>query len=247
MLALALRALEPGGGLIALAPKDRGGARLRKELVAFGCEVAETARAHHRICHTVRPGAPEGLPKGLDEAIAAGGPQRLERLGLWTQPGVFSWDRPDPGTELLSAALPPLAGRVADLGCGFGALALRVLASAEVSHLDLVDVDRRAIEAARRNLEDPRAAFHWADARRDPDLQDLDFVVMNPPFHEHGREDRGLGLAFIGAAHAMLRKGGALWMVANRRLPYEAELDRLFRQVARKADQGGYKICHAVK
>ena len=33
-LAQALRALKPGGALVALTPKDKGGARLRKELEA---------------------------------------------------------------------------------------------------------------------------------------------------------------------------------------------------------------------
>jgi 16S rRNA (guanine1207-N2)-methyltransferase len=242
VLALALRALRSGAELIALGPKEKGGARLRKELEAFGCEVAETSRAHHRICRTVRP----ETAVGLEAAIAAGGPQRLEGSGLWTQPGVFSWDRPDPGTEELAARLPLLSGRGADLGCGVGALAGRVLASADVEQLELVDIDQRAIEAARRNIEDPRAAFHWADART-ADLRDLDFVVMNPPFHEHGREDRGLGLAFIRAAHRMLRKGGVLWMVANRRLPYEAELAGLFAAVTPRGEGGGYKVLEALK
>jgi 16S rRNA (guanine1207-N2)-methyltransferase len=243
VLALALRALAPGGELVALGPKEKGGSRLRKELEAFGCEVAETSRAHQRICRVARPDA----PAGLEAAIAAGAPQRLPGAGLWTQPGVFSWDRPDPGTEALAARLPALAGRGADLGCGIGVLALRVLGSADVTHLDLVDVDRRAIQAARRNVEDARAAFHWADARTDPDLHELDFVVMNPPFHEQGREDRGLGRNFIRAAHAMLKRGGALWLVANRRLPYEGELDALFTQAASRGEGGGYKVIEARK
>ena len=48
-MALALRAVAPGGAFTALAPNDRGGTRLRKELQAFGCTVEETARRHHRI------------------------------------------------------------------------------------------------------------------------------------------------------------------------------------------------------
>ena len=35
-------------------------------------------------------------------------------------------------------------------------------------------------------------------------LQDLDFVVMNPPFHDGGTEDRSLGEAFIRRAAAVL-------------------------------------------
>ena len=48
VLALALKALKVGGRLDVMAPKDKGGSRLGKELKAFGVEVAETAKAHHR-------------------------------------------------------------------------------------------------------------------------------------------------------------------------------------------------------
>ncbi len=237
-LALSLRALEPGARLTAMAAKDKGGARLRKELESFGCAVEDAGRRHQRICITRRPQA----VAGLEAAIEAGGPRFAEMLGLWTQPGIFSWDRPDPGTQRLLAALPPLTGRGADLGCGAGQLAQRVLAAPEVTHLDLVDLDRRAVDAARRNIDDPRADFHWADARVRPELDGLDFVVMNPPFHDAGAEDKALGQAFIRRAHAMLRKGGVLWLVANRHLPYEAVLTPLFAQVTRAAEDGGFKV-----
>lgn len=241
VLARVLAALRPGGALTALAPKHKGGARLRKELEGFGCAVSEEGRRHQRICQTVRPEA----PAGLGAAIAAGALQYSEALELWTQAGVFSWDRPDPGTERLVAALPPLAGRGADLGCGLGGLARAVLASAEVTHLDLVDIDRRAVDAARRNVADPRAQLHWADARVAPELADLDFVVMNPPFHAGGVEDRGLGQAFIRRAHRVLRRGGAFWLVANRRLPYEGVLRELFARVTAVGEDGAYKIYEA--
>jgi 16S rRNA (guanine1207-N2)-methyltransferase len=242
-LARLLQSLAPGAPLTALAPKDKGGTRLRKELESFGCVVVENARRHQRICQTVRP----EHPLGLEPAIAAGALQFSEALGLWTQPGVFSWDRPDIGTQQLLAVLPTLSGRGADLGCGLGVLARAVLAAGGVTQLDLVDLDRRAIAAARRNVENPRAVFHWADARSAPELSGLDFVVMNPPFHDHGVEDRELGQSFIRRAHRILRPGGALWLVANRHLPYEAVLRELFRRVTPHGEGAGFKICEARK
>jgi len=244
VLAHALRILHPGGALTALAPKDKGGARLRKSLEAFGCEVAEDARRHHRICRCARPAE----PVGLEAAIAAGAPREVPDLGLWSQPGVFSWDRVDPGSALLLRHIPPLAGRGADLGCGLGVLAGRVLEAPAVQAVTLVDIDRRAIAAARRNVTDPRAAFAWADVRKAGVVPgELDFVVMNPPFHDGGAEDRSLGLAFIAAAAQALRRGGKLWLVANRGLPYEAALQAAFAQVDRKAEAQGYKIYEARK
>lgn len=243
VLALALRALAPGGRLDVMAPKDKGGSRLGKELKAFGLDVADSPKAHHRRCIALRP---ETLT-GVDEAVTAGAMRFDETLGAWTRPGIFAWDRIDMGTALLAQRLPSLRGAGADLGSGFGALATVVLRSPEVSGLTLIDLDRRAVEAARKNVADPRARFEWADVRTLPETGDLDFVVTNPPFHDGGAEDRRLGQAFIRKAAGMLKTGGVLWLVANRHLPYEAELNAAFKRVRMVADQGGYKVFEAVK
>jgi 16S rRNA (guanine1207-N2)-methyltransferase len=244
VLAHALRALKPGAPITAFAPKDKGGSRLKKTLQGFGCEVSEEARRHHRFCGAVRPAA----PRDLDQAIAAGAPRIVPSMGLWSQPGVFSWDRPDPGSIRLLEALPALVGRGADLGCGVGLLGQQVLASPKVTALTCVDIDRRAADCARHNLDDPRARVVWADLRRPPEgLADLDFVVMNPPFHDGGAEDRALGTGFIEAAARVLAKRGTCWLVANRHLPYEAALAGAFAAVTLRAEGGGYKIFEARK
>lgn len=244
VLAHALRALKPGAPLTAFAPKDKGGSRLRKTLEAFGCEVIEDARKHHRFGSVKRPA--ELL--SLTASIAAGAPRIVPALGMWSQPGVFSWDRPDPGSARLLEVLPPLKGRGADLGCGVGLLTRGVLASPAVTALACADIDRRAVACAEHNLDDPRVSVVWADVRRPLDgLGDLDFVVMNPPFHDGGAEDRALGVAFIAAASRMLAKRGVCWLVANRHLPYEAALADAFSTVAVKAEGGGYKIFEARK
>jgi 16S rRNA (guanine1207-N2)-methyltransferase len=242
-MALALRALAPGGSLTVLAPKDKGGSRIAKELRGFGCNSTETSRRHHRICTGERP----ALPAGLEEALTEGNPRRDETLGLWTWPGVFSWNRHDPGSALLEQNVPPLGGRGADFGCGIGILARAILASPKVEHLAMLDIDRRAIEMAARNVDDPRAELRWADIRTGTELKGLDFVVMNPPFHDGGTEDQSLGQTFIRRAAEALRPGGVLWLVANRHLPYEAVLKSLFKRVTPKIEANGYKIYEAVK
>lgn len=243
VLAHALRALAVEGRLTVFGPKDRGGLRLRKELEAFGCVVGESSKKHNRICVALRPEAPIGLQEAIDTGAA-----RRATDDLWTQPGVFSWDRLDPGTALLLKTLPALSGAGADFGCGIGWLSRSVLASPKVTKLTLIDLDRRAIDAACRNIEDPRADFVWGDVRQiAPTLGALDFVVTNPPFHETGGEDRSLGQAFIRTAAASLRKGGDLWLVANRHLPYEAILAEHFAKVRLAGETNGYKVYEARK
>ena len=244
-LALALKALKPGGRLDAMAPKDKGGSRLGKELKAFGLDVAETAKAHHRRCVVIRPETVD--EPAIEAAIQDGGPRIVPGLEAWSQPGIFAWDRIDAGSALLAQHLPALKGEGVDLGCGYGALATVALRSSTVTKLKLVDIDRRAIRAARQNIEDPRAKVWWADVRTLDAQDDKDFVISNPPFHDGGAEDRRLGQAFIRKAAELLKKGGLAWIVANRHLPYEAELNAAFRRVRLVADAGGYKLFEAVK
>ncbi|MGI9169881.1 MAG: class I SAM-dependent methyltransferase [Caulobacteraceae bacterium] len=244
VLAHLLRALRPGGELIALAPKDKGGARLNKELEAFGCAPSESPRRHHRICRVHRPDA----PVGLDAAIAAGALQVVPDLGLWSQPGVFSWNRLDPGSALLLETARDFAGTGADLGCGVGLLGKALLTSPAVAGLTFIDLDRRALAAARRNVDDARAAFVHGDVRSAPgEIDHLDFVIMNPPFHDGGHHDRELGRAFIAAAASGLKAGGRCRLVANVALPYEQSLSAHFREVSLIAQARGYKVLEARK
>jgi 16S rRNA (guanine1207-N2)-methyltransferase len=240
-LATALQALAPGGWLIALGPKDKGGSRIRKELEAFGCAVAEESKNHWRICRTARP----HKLAGVDQALEDGAPRFDEALGLWTQPGIFSWDRIDEGSALLIEALPPLSGHGVDLGCGLGLITRAVLENADVSAVEAVELDARALAAARRNIADPRAHFHWLDVRAGLSFSGLDFVVMNPPFHSGGADDVALGRAFVQQARKVLRPGGELWMVANRHLPYEAELALLFSKVDEMTKSARFKVVRA--
>lgn len=242
-VALALKALAPGGVLTVLAPKDKGGSRLAKELKGFGCAVNETSRRHYRICTCERP----DQLIGIAGAVAEGAPRLDAALRLWTQPGVFSWNRLDPGSALLKENLPALSGKGADFGCGIGILSHAILASPKVEHLVMLDIDRRAAEMARRNVEDTRADIRWGDVRSGVRLSDLDFVVMNPPFHDGGAEDQSLGQSFIRKAAEALRPGGVLWLVANRHLPYEGVLKPLFKRVTPKIEAAGYKIYEAQK
>ena len=93
-LALALRALKPGGLLTALAPKDKGGSRLKGELAAFGCEVDETSKRHHRIGVVRRADS----PTGLEEAIAQGAPKSATSCVRNGRPSVSSARRSAAGS-----------------------------------------------------------------------------------------------------------------------------------------------------
>ena len=170
----------------------------------------------------------------------------LTEGGFWTAPGVFSADGVDLASALLADALPSkLKGHVADLGAGWGFLAAHVLAQEAVKAVHLVEAGHMALDCARHNVTDPRAQFHWADATTWAPAQKMDVVVMNPPFHTGRAAEPAMGQAFVAAAARVLSTGGDLWMVANRHLPYEAELKIRFADVEEIGGDARFKLFHA--
>jgi len=168
--------------------------------------------------------------------------------GFTTVPGVFSADAIDAGSAALVAALPKkLPKRIADLGAGWGYLSKAILANEKVAELHLVEAEHAALDCARKNITDPRAQFHWADATQFRPDAPIDAVIMNPPFHNSRAAEPQIGRAFIAAAANMLKPNGYLWFVANRHLPYEAEAAAHFINVEEIAGNKSFKVIAASK
>ncbi|MFI6576007.1 class I SAM-dependent methyltransferase [Nocardiopsis sp. NPDC050513] len=74
-------------------------------------------------------------------------------LRLRTDRGVFSPDKVDLGTRVLLETVPPPPpeGRLLDLGCGYGPIALTMASRAPGARVLGVDVNARAVGLARRN------------------------------------------------------------------------------------------------
>ena len=166
-----------------------------------------------------------------------------------TYPGVFSADAIDPASQLLAnASAGQLSKRVVDLGAGWGYLTARALQdNPKVTHIDLVEANGDALDCARRNVDDARVEFHWADALTWLPADRADAVIMNPPFHAGRAGDPGLGQSFIARAATLLTPRGTLWMVCNRHLPYEAALARSFASVQELGQDPRFKLFRASK
>jgi 16S rRNA (guanine1207-N2)-methyltransferase len=243
LLAKGLEMLQPGGWLIAAGDNKAGGARLNKTFKEFGLEAGSYSKNRARVAWGKKAGS-----KKVKEALAAGEMQKNE-FGFFSQAGIFGWDKIDKGSEILSKHLPELSGAGADFGCGYGYLSQHALQNGKnIGRLYCIDADARALEASKANLTNfENTEFIWADLTKAPDLKNLDWVVMNPPFHEGKATDTGIGHDFIRSAAKVLKKGGALWMVANSMLPYEKILDEEFFSVKKISEGGGFKVFCAVK
>src|SRR5574344_538412 len=72
-----------------------------------------------------------------------------------TDNGVFSKDGIDFGSRLLLESIPleEVGAKVLDMGCGYGVLGI-VLSKLTNSHIDMVDVNLRAMHLAKRNIDE---------------------------------------------------------------------------------------------
>jgi 16S rRNA (guanine1207-N2)-methyltransferase len=105
-------------------------------------------------------------------------------LELETDSGMFSPGRLDPGTRFLleSELIPPAAGDLLDVGCGYGPIACAMAVRAPDATVWAIDVNERALalcaaNAARAGLANVRAVL--------PDSPDLPAsfaeIWSNPP------------------------------------------------------------------
>ena len=242
--ARALCLLPPGGILALDGARTDGIDSLGRALGAVLPLGGAFSKAHGKVVWTRRP---ETLPPQVAGWAAAAAPAP-NAAGYVTAPGMFSPDAPDPGSIRLAEAIRgKLAGRVADLGAGWGWLAAQALAgNPGLGAIDLFEAEARALDAARINLPDPRASFQWTDVRGlRRAAPGYDAVISNPPFHQGRAAEPDLGAAFIAAAGRILKPGGRFFLVANRALPYEAALGAAFARVQRIAEDGAFKLFRA--
>lgn len=238
-IAEAVAHLAPGTSLWIDGQKTDGIDAVLKEMRKLAPVDEPQSRAHGKIFRVVLPDA-GWLPDDWAACDLQAAP------GFVTRAGVFSADGPDPASVALAAHLPEkLPTRMADLGAGWGWLSAEILKRPGVATLHLIEADATSLDCARRNVTDPRAQFHWADALTFKLAEPVNGVVMNPPFHLGRAADPSLGAGFIRAAAGLLTGAGRLWMVANRHLPYEAALRDSFADVAELGGDTRFKILTA--
>jgi 16S rRNA G1207 methylase RsmC len=169
-------------------------------------------------------------------------------LSLEVAPGIFSPAHVDLGTRVLLRTVPAPRGRVLDIGCGWGPIAITAALMAPDATVTAIDVNERALDLARRNavtagVGDRVVVAHPNDV---PASQTFDTIWSNPPIR--------IGKPALHELLAMwlprLTPGGEAWLVVQRNLGADSLAAWLAEQgwgsVEKVASAKGFRVLRIV-
>ena len=239
--------LAPGAPLWLYGANDEGIKSAAKPMAALlGPVSVVDTRGHCRVLMAKRPADIGALRPTL-----ADWRQRVEfeiagaRASFVTYPGLFAQGRLDAGTRLLLEHLPELRpeSAVLDFGAGMGVVAAAVRTRWPEARLTLVDTDAVALEAARENV--PAAAYETGLGAVHP--ESLDAILSNPPIHDGKQEDHGALEALIRRAPEILRRGGTIEIVVQRRVGAGQLIREVFGDCSVVAEDGVFQVLRAIR
>ncbi len=164
-------------------------------------------------------------------------------LRFFTDNATFSKEHLDEGSRILLETLPKLSGRVADIGCGWGAIGCFAAAMNPEADVHMLDVNQRAVELAARNIREnglENAQAFAGDGRSDLPAG-LDFALLNPPI----RAGKEVIYALFAAAAGALKAEGELYIVIRKNHGAESAqryLQGLFADVERVNREKGFWV-----
>ena len=168
--------------------------------------------------------------------------------GLVSHCASFSALKADQGSVLLTKSLPDsLSGSGADFGSGWGLLSHYILSKPnQIKTLHLVDAELYSLDAARENLAEFAQTinlnYHWHDLTRPLEVQQLDWIISNPPFHDTTGQRSELIDKFFVTAATTLKKGGTLFYVAPKHLKTYTRIPATLGNARQLDESGMYEV-----
>ncbi len=162
-----------------------------------------------------------------------------------TDRGVFSRGKLDRGTRLLIETMNlDRAGRILDLGCGYGPIGIVAARISPDSEVFMVDVNSRAYELARENVRlnrVPNVKVMLGNGFEPVHGTKFDLILCNPPI----RAGKSVVFPLITEAREFLSPDGRLLVVARTKqgsksiLKHMSEVFDLAREIEKG---GGYRV-----
>ncbi|MTH55137.1 methyltransferase [Bacillus mangrovi] len=165
--------------------------------------------------------------------------------------GVFSKNEVDFGSRVLIDAfeMPDAEGSVLDMGCGYGPIGLAVAKKWPERHVDMADVNQRAVDLAKENAELNKvenASVFQSDLFSNAGEKQYAAILSNPPI----RAGKKTVHEILEKSFRHLCSGGELWVVIQKKQgapSAAAKLEEVFGEVDIVLKKKGYYIIRAKK
>lgn len=134
---------------------------------------------------------------------------------FFTDNGVFSKDGLDFGSRLLLENIPleEVGAKVLDMGCGYGVIGV-IINKLTDSHVDMVDVNLRAIHLAERNIKENHCGNcnAFESSCYSNITKKYDTIITNPPI----RAGKKVVYEILMNAKRYLNNNGKLFLVIRK-------------------------------
>lgn len=165
--------------------------------------------------------------------------------------GVFSKSEIDFGSKLLidSIVVPGVEGNVLDVGCGYGPIGLTLAKECPNRRVEMVDVNERALQLARKNSEQNKidnVSIYQSDLLENVKDESFAMIVTNPPI----RAGKKVVHELFEQAYRHLTANGELWIVIQKKQGAPSAIEKLqaiFNEVEVVAKKKGYYIIKSKK
>ncbi|MER2064493.1 MAG: class I SAM-dependent methyltransferase [Alkalibacterium sp.] len=173
-------------------------------------------------------------------------------LKFITDSGVFSKDRVDYGSQVMIEAVDPSVfpnGKVLDMGCGYGPVGLSLAKAYPELAIDMVDVNERALNLARRNADENEIGnvmIYLSSIYEKIEEKGFGAVLSNPPI----RAGKKVVHQIISEAYGHLADGGVLVIVIQKKQgapSAKQKMTDVFGNVERIALDKGYWVLQSKK
>jgi 16S rRNA G1207 methylase RsmC len=153
---------------------------------------------------------------------------------LTNHSNLFSSEKLDIGTRFFLQNIPNnLTGNILDLGCANGVIGIKAKLLNPSAHIIFADESYMAIKSAKENFkkffEGSEASYIWSNCYEDSDLDKVDTVLCNPPFHQGNTVGDFIAWQMFHDALHALNPGGLLRVIGNRHLGYHVKMKKIFK------------------
>lgn len=173
-------------------------------------------------------------------------------LKLYTDSGVFSKERVDYGSQVMIEAIDVAVfpnEKVLDMGCGYGPVGLSLAKAYPDLAVDMVDVNERALDLARKSAEANQiqnVKIYPSSIYEEVKEQEFGAVISNPPI----RAGKKVVHQIISEAHQHLADQGVLIIVIQKKQGAPSAKQRMidvFGNVERIGLDKGYWVLQSTK